>query len=106
VFVELKDGIEIDNITWTGSFTPICTIGKLPFMADITIEFSPKTQLLEYIAFEKAMKERLNGKDMIIEEIPSIILNDVIKDFDVYEISITVKAETTVHNKIEVSLLR
>ncbi len=102
MYLDLNE-TKLTSVKWSGLIAPICTIGKAPFMAKVEIEFTPGKKILEYIEFETAIY-KLNGVEMIIEEIPSVIINKIIPELDAINLSITVTAETPVHNTVTVNL--
>ncbi len=100
----LKLDKQLSEVKWEGTYEPLCTITEVPFKASIILRYVPGAKIIEFIEFEKKVKETLDGKIMIIEDIPSIIINDILWDLNPQHIEVEVKASTPVHNNVESKL--
>ena len=97
---------KLTEVKWEGKYEPLCTITKVPFKAEIKLRYTPSNKIIEFIEFEKKLKEILDGKVMIIEDIPSIIADEILWDLNPRSIEVDVKASTIVHNNVEARLNR
>lgn len=97
---------QVDEIGWEGKYFPKCTVTEVPFNAEVTLTYSPRDKVIEFIEFEKRMAEAINDKIMIIEEVPAIVIDTILKDLDPVSITVEVKASTRVHNNATAKLSR
>lgn len=80
--------------------TPLCSVGKLPFVADIEMSYVPQSELIEFESYENWLKE-FNSKSLTIEDLTSEIAKKIHDQLKV-SVEVKVKARTTVHGETEV----
>jgi NADPH-dependent 7-cyano-7-deazaguanine reductase QueF len=80
--------------------TPLCSVGKLPFLADIEMIYAPKDRLIEFESYETWLNE-FNSRSLTIEDLASEIARKVHDETDAL-VEVRVKARTTVHGDTEV----
>lgn len=95
---------EISEISWEGNYRPKCTITEVPFDVDVKLSYTPNKKIIEFIEFEKKMKETLEDQIMIIEDLPSLIINEILKDLNPKAVEVEVFASTPVHNDVSSKL--
>lgn len=93
------------EIIHTASAAALCRIGKSPFYGTVKTAYHPKLLLLEYEAYE-AWLRTLGSKEITIEEMAQLILNQVCLALGVNRVCITVEAFTPVHGVVEVTIER
>ncbi len=71
----IKLNFKISGTKLTIPFKSICSIINKPFIGDIIVEYHPKSKVLEYIDFEKSIKELTSGKTTAEK-----LANDVFKE--------------------------
>jgi len=96
----------VSEIGWEGTYYPKCTVTEVPFNAEIKLKYTPKDKVVEFIELEKQMTELITDKIMIIEEVPAIIIDELLKDLNPRSIEVEVFASTRVHNNATARLKR
>jgi NADPH-dependent 7-cyano-7-deazaguanine reductase QueF len=94
--VTIPNSSQVQLITYTPSFSTICSVGKAPFWGNIAITYKPEQKLLEFEAFEVWLFS-LATQQMTIEDLCRLVFNKLTEVLGDIPLAVTVNAMTTVH---------
>ena len=78
----------------------------MPFHGKIEITFIPDKLLLEFESFDEWLKGFVAQKSMTIEDVATLVANQLYEDLKPRMLEVIVKAETMVHYPAEVRILK
>jgi len=81
----------------------VCAISDEPYSALIIVEYSAKWRLIEYIGFDKWLRDLCEERSYLIEELAREVLTKLRIDLGPYPIRVTIKAKTEVHGDLRIS---
>lgn len=91
----------ITKITMTKRTHNYCPLGKDWYCNDLTIEVIPDSIIPDYIDIDNTIKNDIEGKNFIIEDVVSKIV-DIIKEYSPKYIKVVSDANDAVHLPVKV----
>lgn len=91
---------DITKIRMTKKIHNLCTIGQDWFTNNLEIEFIPNEIIPDYIEVDE-MIQKFEGKELVIEELLSGILNEL-KEYKPLYVKVVSKVDDAMHLPVEV----
>lgn len=107
MFIECIPENRVDLVTYETRTTATCSIGSVPFSATVVVMYAPSDRLLEFMQFEKWLKDReIHGEWTTIEALARTIWDKLAGLLRPVHLKVTVTAITTVHGPTQVQVTK
>jgi hypothetical protein len=95
-----KQGRLVESVEFERTVFPVCSIGGVPFRAEIWVDMAPGERLVEFCSLTRAL-DSLTGRELAIEDVPGAVFG-MLDGMGIYSADIVVRAESPNHLPVTV----